>query len=103
VARLIPNPLADTLGRADITLRQVDHVLERVDSTLSTVSTTLTSVEGTLEEASAVLVEVRDLLIGLRARLELLDQVPLLATQMAEVHAAVCGTTAKATRARKSS
>jgi len=53
VARLIPNPLADTLGRADITLRQVDHVLERVDSTLSTVSTTLTSVEGTLEEASA--------------------------------------------------
>lgn len=101
MARIIPNPLGAMLEKADRTLEQVDLVLERVDATLSTVSTTLIDVEGTLSEAASTLAEVRDLLVFLRVRLEVLDQVPLLAAQVGEIHEAVVGSSTKPPRAKK--
>lgn len=84
MARLLTNPLGEVLGRADTTLGNVDVVLARVDETLGDVS-------GTLGDAAAVLADVRDLLITLHERLQLLDEVPVLAKQIAEIHAAVYG------------
>ena len=72
MARLLPNPAGDLWRRVDKMLADVDEVLPRVD--------------GTLRDATDVLTSVRDLLGDLREKLELLDQVPALATQLQDVH-----------------
>jgi hypothetical protein len=79
VARLIPNPAGDLWRRVDKMLADVDGVLGRVDGTL-------VSVDVTLRDATDVLGEVRTLLADLHDKLELLDQVPAMATRLDDVH-----------------
>lgn len=86
MARLIPNPAGDLWRRVHTMLTDVDGVLGRVDGTLASVGTTLASVDVTLRDATEVLTAVRGLLGDLHDKLELLDQVPVLATQLQDVH-----------------
>lgn len=86
---LLPANPAAVLNRADKALANVDGVLGRVDGTLGSVDTTLGTVDVTLAETRQALAEVKDLLGELQAEMELLHQLPLVAEQVAQIHAAV--------------
>lgn len=79
---LLPSNPAKLFERADAVLGNVDGVLGRVDGTLG-------NVDATLAETRHTLSEVKELLVELHAELGLLRQVPLIAQQVAAIHAAV--------------
>ena len=92
----LPKNPADVLARADRTMENVDSLLgdvrgllTTVDATLVDVSGTLTTVSGILAETKTTLGDVKALLVELHSRLALLDQVPVMADQIAEIHQAV--------------
>ena len=79
---LLPSDPATLLERADAALGDVDGVLGRVDGTLG-------NVDATPAETRHALSEVKELLVELHAELGLVRQVPLIAQQVAAIHAAV--------------
>lgn len=85
---LIPNP-NDTFKKVDRTVDNAEAILGRTDSTLREVATTLTTVDGSVEAVGATLEEVRTLLVELRDHLGLLEAVPAMAAQLADLHTMV--------------
>jgi ABC-type transporter Mla subunit MlaD len=85
---LIPNP-NDTFKKVDRTVDNVEVILTRTDETLNQVAATLTTVEGSLSSVGETLEDVRSLLTDLRGQLHLLQAVPALSEQLAEIHAVV--------------
>ncbi|KQY58836.1 hypothetical protein ASD11_04175 [Aeromicrobium sp. Root495] len=79
---LLPGNPAAILNRADKVLVNVDGVLGRVDGTLGSVDTTL-------EEVKVLLAEVKGVLTDLTEEIELVKQLPAMAEQLAQIHAAV--------------
>lgn len=77
-----PSNPATLLERADAALGDVDGVLGRVDGTLG-------NVDATPAETRHALSEVKELLVELHAALGLVRQAPLIAQQVAAIHAAV--------------
>lgn len=85
---LIPNP-NDTFKKVDRTVDNAEAVLGRTHGTLQAVAATLSTVDGSVDAVGAALEEVRSLLGELEGRLRLLDAVPAMAQQLADLHAMV--------------
>ena len=96
MSRLIPGLPTDVFKKVDDLIADVKPILVEVDTTLITVSTTLTDVDVSLGQATATLTDVKGLLGDLETKLELLDEVPAMKQQLAEVHAMLSGLTAGA-------